>query len=548
MKRMLKALCAFSLTLILVLSLGAFPLCAAAGEEETDAPFAGYLLILDPDATPQNDLPFGLFGQATLMAAEEERAGLLPIVEEDNIYRTNDLSEIRNLVWTGKVAVLEPDYKIELFDLNLADLANPNDDFFTTNYQYNLTQINVQSAWDAGLTGEGVTVAVIDSGLNVDHVDAPVKVGRGRYYFFREEANGTDFELNGKKYNFYSNDYIKDNLGHGSMVSGIIAANTNNRSGSYTGGVAGIAPNVTILPIRCFTGTPNHLGGYTSNVISGIDYAVANGADIINMSWGFTKDSSALRTTITRAANAGCILVAAAGNSGSATLQYPAAYDNVIGVGSTNFYGALSDFSQRNASVAICAPGGANSDGVSTHVIHSLWYTDETSMGKGVGTSYSAPVVVGAAALLKERDPAMTQADFLALLRDNSAPVSTAKPTDQAYVGYGLLDLKRILDATGHTSSILRYGDDGTVTVRAAHYPRAADSPGQNSLVMVGAYNPEGHLLDSCAATLDRASGYGAWSFCATFQVPDAAWLRSFFLDNATLNALAAPKESSILR
>ncbi len=548
MKRMLKALCAFSLTLVLVLSLGAFPLCSAAEGEETDAPSAGYLLILDPDATPQNDLPYGLFGQATLMAAEEERAGLLPIVEEDNIYRANDLSEIRNLVWTGKVAVLEPDYQIELFDMDLADLANPNDDFFTTGYQFYLEHINVQSAWDAGLTGEGVTVAVIDTGLNVDHVDVPIKVGRGRYYFFREETGGTDLEFNGKKYNFYSNDYIVDSLGHGSMISGIIAANTNNRSDSYTGGVAGIAPNATILPIRCFTNTEGHLGGFTSNVIAGIDYAVNNGADVINMSWGFDKNSTPLRNTITKAANAGCILVAAAGNNAGTTPQYPAAYDNVISVGSTNFYGALSDFSRRHASVNICAPGGASSDGVSTHVIHSLWHSGETSMGKGVGTSYSAPMVAAAAALLKERDPAMTQADFLALLRDNSAPVTTTKPADQAYVGYGRLDLKRILDATGHTSSIVRYGDDGTVTVRAAHYPRAADAPGQNSLVMLGAYNPEGHLLDSRAATVDRASGYGAWSFCTTFQVPDAAWLRSFFLDNATLNALAAPKESSILR
>lgn len=544
MNRMIKALGAFALTLVLVLSLAATGLCATAQELETEPSASGYLVILkepEADLSAASDDEEDLFGlQATLFAAQSEREELLPLAEEMGIYKADGLDSIQNLVWSDQVELVEPDYEAQLLELDIDHPADPNDDYFQSNYQYNLTDINTQSAWDAGLTGEGVTVAVIDSGLNMDHLDVPVKVGRGRYYFYREEANGL-YTFNGKKYNFYSNDNVSDNLGHGTMVSGVLAASTNNRSDSYTGGIAGIAPNVTLMPVRCFTKTEGHLGGYVSNLIGGINYAVENGADVINMSWGVYSKSASLERTINNAANAGCILIAAAGNDGNSTLQYPAAFPNVISVGSTNKQGGLSSFSQRTP-VDVCAPGNAI---YSLDALDRYGKPSKDVISIGNGTSFSAPLVAGAAALLKEHDPSMTQGDFMALLRDNS-DLDRIAPADRPYAGYGMMDLKKLLGATGHTGAMLRYGEGGAVTIRAAHFPAAGEEAGDQALVMIGAYNPAGHLLDSRIALSDQAGGYGAFSLTATFQSPEAATLKAYFLDSAALVPLGPPVEVTI--
>lgn len=552
MNRILKALGAFALSLTLLLSLAATGPRAAAQGDESDSS-AGYLVILkeqDPPVGDENgEAVASLFSQVTLFAAEGERAKLLPLAENIGIYKAGDLSDIQNLVWSGQVELVEPDYEVQLFSLDIDDPANPNDDYFQSHYQFNLTDINAQSAWDAGLTGENVTVAVIDSGLNADHLDAPVKIGQGRYFFYREEKGGPyKFTSNGvtKEYEYYSTDETEDNFrGHGTMVAGIIAANTNNRSASYTGGIAGLAPNATILPIRCFTSTPGHLGGRTSNMISGINYAVEKKANIINMSWGLVSQSAALEKTINDAAAAGCILIAAAGNSGSSTLEYPAAYPNVISVGSTNKLGGLSDFSQRNDCVDVCAPGGSHGLGQ----IYSLAHTGERGIAMGDGTSFSAPLVAGAAALLKEHNPSMTQADFMALLRQTShyANISEA---DRPYAGCGVMDLKAMLEATGHTGTMLRYGDNGAVTVRAAHFPATAagEAGGTYALVLIGVYNPAGHLLDSRIAISDRSAGHGAYSLTTTFQASEATTLQAYFLDSATLAPLGRPVSVALAR
>lgn len=548
MNRIFKALGAFSLSLALILALGTQSLCAAAETPQSETPSAGYLVVLnrEPAATFSLAQP----GQAVLFAADAERAELLPIAEEMDIFKVDDLADIQNLVWSGQVLFAEPDYQAELFDLDFNNMTDPNDDYFRSHYQYNIENSYIQAAWDAGLTGEGVSVAVIDSGLNTRHLDAPIKVGQGRYYYYREDPNGKwTFTIQGvtKRYNYYSSDYILDNLGHGSMVSGIIAANTNNRSDSYTGGIAGIAPNATIIPIRCFTAVQGHVSGYASNLISGINYAVQNGAHIINMSWGLREESLSLKNAITAAANAGCILIAAAGNDGTSAVQYPAVYDNVISVGSVDNANRLSSFSQRSEKVNICAPGGGTG---ANQRIHSLWFTSEDAIGYGVGTSFSAPVVAAAAALLKEHDSTMTQQDFLTLLRDNSDPVVTGNADDQAYVGYGTLNMGKILNAIGHTGAMIRYGEDGSVTVRAAHYPRSTGSAAQQTaLALVGVYNAAGHLLDSVTATVTKPAGYSAYSHCVTFpSVDDAATVRDFFLDNATLAPLAEPGTVPIYR
>lgn len=540
MKRMMKALGAFALTLTMTLLLAAGPACTAVLAEEAPASDTGYLVLL-------TDAPATLFSldpmeQAALLAADDEREELLPVAENWGIYRASSLEEIQNLVYSGQVQVAEPDYQAELFDM-VAAPTDPNDPYFTssTPYQFNLKDehgIHVRAAWDAGLTGEGVTVAVIDSGVNPYHVDAPLKMARGRYYFYREEADGPyTLTLNGvtKKYGYYSSDYIVDDVGHGTMVSGIIAAQTDNATG-----IAGIAPNVTIIPIRSFTNTAGHVGGLTSNLINGINYAVENGADIINMSWGIRSNSDTLKTAIDNAAQAGCILIAAVGNDGDGTVQYPAAWDNVIGVGATDRDGYLSNFSQRNASVSVCAPGGSKSG----RQIYSLSYRSNNSLLASDGTSFSAPAVAAAAALLKEADPTMTQAGFLSLLEGNCDSVLLRSGDDPAHAGLGLLNLEKLLDATGYAGILSRKESDGSVTVRSAFHPvqSQADPADSAAILLIGAYNASGHLLDSVTASVPLGATYGAYSLPHVFRPTESdqiAFIRAFYLKNdATLAPL----------
>lgn len=551
MLRMRKALGAFALTLALALSLAASPLCLPAQAAET-ADYVGYLVMLDAEA----QIPYAAdpMGQATLMAAYNERQELLPLAEELGIYKAGQLEDIQNLVWAGQVLVAEPDYQVELFatpDLptDHDDPTKPDDPFFIAedyNYQFSLKDsdkhgITVRAAWDAGLTGEGVTVAVIDSGLIGEHVDLPAKVARGRYFFYREEEGGRyKYTVGGvtRSYNYYSNDNSIDDYGHGTMVSGLIAAPKDNGEG-----IAGIAPNATIIPIRCFTNEAGCLGGLTSNLISGVTYAMDNGADVINMSWGMTNDSAALKTVITQAANSGCIMVAAAGNSGSSTLQYPAAYDNVIGVGATDRNGYLSDFSQRNTSVTVCAPGGTNGGSQ----IWSLGIASPTEMSKGDGTSFAAPMVTACAALLKEANPSMTQVDFVRLLQGNCDAVLLRPGDNAVHAGQGLINLKKLLDAAGCTGATLRRDGD-TLIYRAAYHPaQSASEPAENSIILLGGYNAAGHLLASQVATAGLSS-YGAYTLSATFTDPDIATLRAFYLKNDASLAAAADPEVTTAR
>ncbi len=543
MKHILKALGAFSLALSLALALWASPLSPVAQAAEPEGEYAGYLVMLGERPAVA---PILSGGEATLMAANDEREELLPLAENLGIYKADQLDDIQNLVWSGQVISAEPDYKAELFDVpdletDHLDPTKPNDPYFieqNQNLQYYLKDtdaygVSIRAAWDAGLTGEGVTVAVVDSGLNLYHNDVPLKVARGRYYFYREEPNGRySFVVNGKThyYNYYSSDDVLDNYngGHGTMVSGLIAANKDNGIG-----IAGAAPNVTLLPVRCFTATEGHLGGYVSNLISGVTYAMENGANIINMSWGIANDSAVLRTVITEAANQGCILIAAAGNDGLSSPCYPAAWDNVIGVGATDKTGYLANYSRRNDSVMVCAPGNE---------MWSLSNAQNDRYVKNAGTSFSTPLVVACAALLKEADPTMTQADFARLLQGNCDPVQFRSPADSAYGGYGIINLRKMLDDVGYAGATMTRGGD-VLTVRAAYHPVESElvPPDGQAVLMIGAYNAQGHLLDSQTA-LVGLSGYGAYSLSAQFTDPNIATLRAFYLKNdGTLAAAAAP-------
>lgn len=296
---------------------------------------------------------------------------------------------------------------------------------------------------DPELTGKGITVAVIDTGLNADYVGAPKNITEGRYYYFAEEEDGRyAITQNGatKLYGYYSNDDVRDEIGHGSRVASIIAD---------------IAPDVTIMPLRCFTETKGHVAGQYPNAISCIYYAVDHGADIINMSWGMTAGpSEKTEEAIKAAADAGCILVAAAGNDGKNGASYPAAYPGVISVGATDKDGQVAEFSNRGEQVDIYAQGTD---------IHFVGEPRDYS-GWG-GTSYSAPVVCGVAALALEADPQMTRGELLDFLRQSCDLIEGQSG--------GLLNMDKLLQAVGaKVKKVMFYGQE---TVDKPHKVKAVE-------------------------------------------------------------------------
>ena len=259
-------------------------------------------------------------------------------------------------------------------------------------------------------TGQGVTIAVLDTGFDTDH---PLLIDRllpgidlaEGHSNVGDWMNRIDDDGDGQ---------IDESHGHGTFVSGLIAQ---------------IAPDAKILPIRVLEADGI---GEMYSVIDGIDEAVARGADVINISFGTSRDDKALKDAIERAQKAGVVIVASAGNNGSDAKQYPAAYKKVVavaaydpaldGVAPWGSYGDWIDVSAPGVSINSSVPGG--------------------QMGVWSGSSLSAPVVAGQVALLMELDREKTGKDAEKMIRD-----SARKSRGDHSAKEGLIDLLAALEA-----------------------------------------------------------------------------------------------------
>jgi MYXO-CTERM domain-containing protein len=262
------------------------------------------------------------------------------------------------------VAEATPDYLRQ-------PLFTPNDPKFTADQQ-NLRQIGLERVWNVTF-GAGVRIAVIDTGYKAQGLTDPVENIEKGYDFF-----GRD-------------DDTDDGVGHGTLVSHVIAEATDNEIGC-----AGAAPGASILPLKIF---PDVTGSAAdSDIIDAIDYAVEQGVDIVNMSFGGSKSNPLLLNALEAAKSAGVLLVAAGGNDGEQGLSYPAAYSAVFAVGSCNQHDLggtpfVSDFSNWGQGLDLVAPGES--------VLQEGW-TPESGYAYyfAEGTSMSAPHVTAVAALM----------------------------------------------------------------------------------------------------------------------------------------------------
>lgn len=260
--------------------------------------------------------------------------------------------------------------------------------------------IDAPEAWDATTGLADTVVAVIDTGVDINH---PELYGNTWKNPDETAGNGVDDDSNGyvddvNGWDFFRNENTvydaADGDTHGTHVAGTIAAEGN------TAGVVGVNWKAQIMPLK-FLGPQ---GGSTANAIKALDYAVKEGAKISNNSWGGGSYSQALKDALTNADSAGHLFVAAAGNGGAdkvgdnndSTPHYPASYDNqnVVAVAATDSKDALASFSNYGeTSVDLAAPG-----------VYTYSTLPDNTYGYKSGTSMATPHVSGVAALIKSKD------------------------------------------------------------------------------------------------------------------------------------------------
>lgn len=282
--------------------------------------------------------------------------------------------------------------------------------------QYALEQINAPAAWQES-EGEDVVVAVIDTGVDLDHKDLKNSIWNNEDEIpnngidddrngFIDDHQGWDFVKDGGFSCIFGEDCSKrdndpdDFDGHGTHVAGIIAAQKNNNFG-----ISGIAPKAKIMPLRAAFSVGGRALLKSSDILEALSYAVNNGADVINMSFAGSS-LGILNSVISRAHDENIVLVAAAGNSGSNSEAFPAALDDVIAVGSLTSSGSRSSFSNFGPWVDIAAPGSS----VLSTVPGDKFVTKS-------GTSMASPYVAGVAALIKSKTKAQNLSPEAVLAR-----------------------------------------------------------------------------------------------------------------------------------
>ncbi len=258
-------------------------------------------------------------------------------------------------------------------------------------YQWYLDKIGVPSAWDITTGSSAVRVAVLDSGIDLTHPEFD-----GKIYAQIDTANNDN----------YAYDIVD---GHGTHVSGIIAATANN-----SGGIAGIAPSVQLIEVDVF------IGEYasTSDIIDGIEFASDHGADIINMSLGGYGENDVLETALNNAVNSGIVCVAAAGNDNTNEHSFPSDFPSVISVIATDQNDNKASFSNYGAAKDISAPGV------------DILSTFPSGYAYADGTSMAAPVVSGVVALMLSANPDLTVTEVKNILYNTAVDLGPAGKDD----------------------------------------------------------------------------------------------------------------------
>lgn len=342
----------------------------------------------------------------------------------------------RTLMSTGAVAYVEPVYLRE-------PLLQPNDPSAdsTTTLQYYLKLIQAFPAWEVTQGSSDVVIGILDTGTRFTHQELKDKVK----YNTADPIDGIDNDGDGYTDNYQGWDFAdndnnpsddpKNSKGHGTAVAGLAAAATNNASG-----IAGTGFNSKFLPLKVFSSKGSSFGGYEA-----IIYAADKGCKVINLSWGGEGRSQFEQDIINYAViNKDVVIVAAAGNTdrGVPLEIYPASYDNVLSVGGTTSTDVKVSSHTYSYNIDLTAPSAG---------VRSLSGGNDTGLVTGLsGTSFAAPMVSGAAALVRAYFPELNARQVMERLRmttDDIYQLAGNKPYLEM-LGKGRLNMKKALLAT----------------------------------------------------------------------------------------------------
>ena len=342
---------------------------------------------------------------------------LIPLNENDTAETKKQ--KIEALQQSGAFELIEPDYKLALdqeriyttitrhseteqpnLPANISEPkeVTPNDKDFTA--QYYLKIVNAPKAWGI-TTGNSLSVGVLDTGVDANHPDLNGKISSG--------SGADDIDLN-------------DTIGHGTEVSGIIAANTNNNQG-----IAGVSWNTKIVSLKI---TDDFGQARVSSLVSALEQAYQKGVKIVHISLSTNQFSQTLKDAIKEAHDRGILIISTTGNSGIEELRYPAAFNGVIGVGAVDETKQLEFYSTTGEHVSLVAPGAS----IYTTSLNST-YTKVT------GTSFAAPQVSGAAALIWSIAPNLTNDEIRNILISSADDLGD--PSKDKQYGYGLLNIEK---------------------------------------------------------------------------------------------------------
>jgi thermitase len=377
MKR-LRHLMTLGATLLLLSSLMTPASGASSTSSKLDPHVEGRVLVKLKNGVTESDLARVL--DAHGMKKVEKLLDMETLVLEAKGKKTEAL--MAALEESGLAENVEPDY------IATADWT-PNDPSFSS--QWGPQKVSAPAAWDVTKGSSSVVIAVVDTGVDLDHPDLASKV------------------LTGNDYDFVNNDSTaQDDNGHGTHVAGIAAGATNNATG-----IAGMCPNCLILPVKVLNAAGS---GTYSAIANGIRYAADQGAKVINLSLGGTSGSSTLQSAVDYANSKGVLVACAAGNTGNTTINYPAYYASCVAVASTDSGDNRSSFSTYGSWVDTSAPGSS--------IYATYWNNTYATLS---GTSMATPHVAGLAGLLFSQGRTQSQVRTRLTSSTYTDPINTTQ-------------------------------------------------------------------------------------------------------------------------
>lgn len=391
-------------------------------------------------------------GRGFFVSSRDSKVKVQKIAEKYSLKQKSQINLLGQVVFQSKFKKRSEILKL-ISELNRdpdVEYAEPNYKIYASGEKvpWGISEIKAPQAWvQNGVSGQGVVVAVVDTGVDYNHpdLDENIWVNSGEI-----PGNGIDDDGNGFTDDYYGWDFAgwnfefkpdndpMDEIGHGTHVAGIIAAEENGRF------VVGVAPKAKIMAIKVFAAA----GYATARTVSdGILYAAKNGARIINLSLGSYYYSRAMEEAIKFATSRGVLVVAAAGNDWWDLPSYPAAYEDVISVGSTDEEGKRSWFSNFGK-IDLVAPGS---------YVESLEMDGRTVVYSG--TSMAAPHVCGVAALVLEKIPSLDAKQVRQVLE--STALDLGKPGKDFYYGSGLVNALAASSGSYNPSMIILNSERG---------------------------------------------------------------------------------------